>query len=308
MAKTWKCDCGTPGRVVDVPEGQLCQDCGRSQWRPGRWTIAGKIALADAVLEEHGAEMTASDYTKILATGEVPEKFRLTLKLCDHCKELMKCAPMKLLDGRRMHPGCWAKIEPTQRLAPERQCTSSIGPKRCVLSEGHEREHQFMAGSALALLELAPIDALPKSMVVPAGVVLDAPLEPGVLVIEGGGKLEKRKGQNMAMYESIEGMTVEDFREKYKREPQNIGDDERCAICEVAAPRKLGFHPHRFAYDGAPGLVPSIDGWMKVFYPWPDPPPAAIQMEHSNICTKCGKRVAEYIALLKSPGVTEHDL
>jgi hypothetical protein len=130
------------------------------------------------------------------------------------------------------------------------------------------------------------------------------------IIIDDGGQLEPRKGVDMATLVPVEGMTIEDFRRKYEREPRPSGDDVHCAVCNGKAPRKLGYDYTRFERDGAPSLIVCIDGWMKFFYPWNEKafPATTTWPEHSNLCAKCGKRVAEYVALLKDPGVTEHDL
>lgn len=189
-------------------------------------------------------------------------------KRCDRCKEVMECEPMRLRDGRVMHPGCWAKVDPTQPLSHSHHETPQADCDACAPGPGPG---------------------------------------PGPVVIVEGKKLEPRKGLDMSTRDPRKKWTIEEFIKEYGHDPRKAGDDEHCAICNVTAPRVLGFDP-RFYRHGQPMLVVSLNGWMKIFYPWPDPPQEAAMHEHSNVCPRCGKRVAEYVALLKDPGITEHDL
>lgn len=107
-----------------------------------------------------------------------------TLRPCDRCKETMECEPMLLADGRMMHPGCWAKIDPTQPLTlPPLQSVGARDAKPTIAGKVENVQRAIDAGmlptgsAAKRVFESLFIERANVGVSLPQPIVLEPPAQ-----------------------------------------------------------------------------------------------------------------------------------
>lgn len=80
--------------------------------------------------------------------------------------------------------------------------------------------------------------------------------------------------------------------------------DERCVVCHANAPKR----PGRSATSHRMALVPQMDGWMRIFFPWPKNSNHGPIMESQWLCVGCGTEIAKFIAHRRTPMIDDEDL